>query len=198
MWKLKLSSQGDDPWVTSMNNHIGRQYWEFDPNLGTPEERAHVEKLRNDFTMNRLRMGSVGLATTVAPCFFFLAWDTMGANFEMLFSLFKQSWLLTLSMNMVPCLKKHTTLLETPREVSFAEYRHISKGGWPFSTPDSGWPVSDCTACWILGGKKEGEGGIERGLGGEVETPRVPSFGQVRTHFLPLELWCESCTKSSK
>ncbi|CAJ1951641.1 unnamed protein product [Sphenostylis stenocarpa] len=25
-------------------------------------------------------------------------------------------------------------------------YRHISKGGWPFSTPDNGWPVSDCTA----------------------------------------------------
>jgi len=25
-------------------------------------------------------------------------------------------------------------------------YRHISKGGWPFSTQDNGWPVSDCTA----------------------------------------------------
>ncbi|TKY46466.1 Cycloartenol synthase 2 [Spatholobus suberectus] len=25
-------------------------------------------------------------------------------------------------------------------------YRHISKGGWPFSTSDNGWPVSDCTA----------------------------------------------------
>lgn len=25
-------------------------------------------------------------------------------------------------------------------------YRHISKGGWPFSTPDNAWPVSDCTA----------------------------------------------------
>lgn len=25
-------------------------------------------------------------------------------------------------------------------------YRHISKGAWPFSTPDNGWPVSDCTA----------------------------------------------------
>ncbi|KAH1264006.1 Cycloartenol synthase 2 [Glycine max] len=25
-------------------------------------------------------------------------------------------------------------------------YRHISKGGWPFSTADNGWPVSDCTA----------------------------------------------------
>ncbi|KAK6152128.1 hypothetical protein DH2020_014763 [Rehmannia glutinosa] len=25
-------------------------------------------------------------------------------------------------------------------------YRHSSKGGWPFSTTDNGWPVSDCTA----------------------------------------------------
>eukprot|EP01125_Pyxidicula_operculata_P010681 TRINITY_DN3518_c0_g1_i1.p1 TRINITY_DN3518_c0_g1~~TRINITY_DN3518_c0_g1_i1.p1 ORF type:complete len:776 (-),score=192.12 TRINITY_DN3518_c0_g1_i1:88-2415(-) len=25
-------------------------------------------------------------------------------------------------------------------------YRHISKGAWPFSTIDHGWPISDCTA----------------------------------------------------
>ena len=25
-------------------------------------------------------------------------------------------------------------------------YRHISKGAWPFSTKDHGWPISDCTA----------------------------------------------------
>jgi cycloartenol synthase len=25
-------------------------------------------------------------------------------------------------------------------------FRHISKGGWPFSTQDHGWPISDCTA----------------------------------------------------
>jgi squalene/oxidosqualene cyclase-like protein len=25
-------------------------------------------------------------------------------------------------------------------------YRHISKGGWPFSTRDHGWPITDCTA----------------------------------------------------
>jgi cycloartenol synthase len=25
-------------------------------------------------------------------------------------------------------------------------YRHISKGGWPFSTAAHGWPISDCTA----------------------------------------------------
>lgn len=25
-------------------------------------------------------------------------------------------------------------------------YRHDSKGGWSFSTPDNAWPVSDCTS----------------------------------------------------
>lgn len=25
-------------------------------------------------------------------------------------------------------------------------YRHRSKGGWPFSTRDHGWPIADCTA----------------------------------------------------
>jgi len=25
-------------------------------------------------------------------------------------------------------------------------YRHVSKGAWPFSTIDHGWPISDCTA----------------------------------------------------
>ncbi|GLT66452.1 hypothetical protein SLA2020_388170 [Shorea laevis] len=54
MWKLKLS-QGNDSWVKSINNHIGRQYWEFDPNLGTPEERAQVEKARDGFKKNRFQ-----------------------------------------------------------------------------------------------------------------------------------------------
>jgi cycloartenol synthase len=25
-------------------------------------------------------------------------------------------------------------------------YRHISKGAWPFSSRDHGWPISDCTS----------------------------------------------------
>lgn len=32
---------------------------------------------------------------------------------------------------------------ETDRELYF---RHVSKGGWPFSTAAHGWPISDCTA----------------------------------------------------
>ncbi|XP_019069346.2 cycloartenol synthase [Solanum lycopersicum] len=55
MWKLKLS-EGDDPWIRSLNNNVGRQYWEFDQNSGTDEERSHVEDIREHFSMNRFHV----------------------------------------------------------------------------------------------------------------------------------------------
>jgi squalene cyclase len=30
-------------------------------------------------------------------------------------------------------------------------FRHISKGGWPFSTAAHGWPISDCTGEGLKG-----------------------------------------------
>ncbi|XP_049366109.1 cycloartenol synthase-like [Solanum verrucosum] len=51
MWKLKLSDR-NDPWIRSLNNNIGRQYWEFDQNSGTEEERSHIEDIREHFSMN--------------------------------------------------------------------------------------------------------------------------------------------------
>ncbi|XWS28230.1 hypothetical protein CRYUN_Cryun25bG0048200 [Craigia yunnanensis] len=53
MWKLKIAEDG--PWLSTVNNHIGRQHWEFDRNAGTPEERAQVESLRLEFRKNRFR-----------------------------------------------------------------------------------------------------------------------------------------------
>lgn len=55
MWKLKVSEGENEAWVTSVNNHIGRMFWEFDPDAGTPDERAQVDQLRNHFTSNRFR-----------------------------------------------------------------------------------------------------------------------------------------------
>lgn len=54
MWKLRIS-RGEDPWIKSTNNHVGRQYWEFDPNHGTVQEKAQVEKAREEFYKNRFQ-----------------------------------------------------------------------------------------------------------------------------------------------
>ncbi|KAI7752719.1 hypothetical protein M8C21_019626, partial [Ambrosia artemisiifolia] len=50
---LKLSKGEDDVGVTSVNNHIGRQFWEFDPHGGTPEERSQIESMREEFARNK-------------------------------------------------------------------------------------------------------------------------------------------------
>ncbi|KAL0552583.1 hypothetical protein IC582_011701 [Cucumis melo] len=53
MWRLKIGEGGNDPYIYSMNNFVGRQIWEFDPNAGTREEHAEIEHLRQRFTKNR-------------------------------------------------------------------------------------------------------------------------------------------------
>ena len=39
-----------------------------------------------------------------------------------------------------------TQVIEEAQEPLGEYYRHISKGAWPFSTRDHGWPISDCTS----------------------------------------------------
>ncbi|XP_034696602.1 cycloartenol synthase 2-like [Vitis riparia] len=53
MWRLKVADGGNDPYIYSTNNFVGRQIWEFDPDYGTPEERAEVEAARENFLKNR-------------------------------------------------------------------------------------------------------------------------------------------------
>ncbi|KAL1318852.1 hypothetical protein HN51_071133 [Arachis hypogaea] len=52
MWRLKVSD-GGSPWLRTLNDHVGRQIWEFDPNLGSPEELAQIEAARKSFRENR-------------------------------------------------------------------------------------------------------------------------------------------------
>nr|BBI55115.1 cycloartenol synthase [Bauhinia forficata] len=54
MWKLKIA-EGTSPWLRTLNNHVGRQVWEFDPKLGTPEELMEIERAREKFSENRFQ-----------------------------------------------------------------------------------------------------------------------------------------------
>ncbi|CAI8594606.1 unnamed protein product [Vicia faba] len=54
MWKLKCSeSKEGQELITSVNNHIGRQYWEFDQHAGNEQERAPVVEAQKLFNDNR-------------------------------------------------------------------------------------------------------------------------------------------------
>lgn len=52
MWRLKIA-EGGSPWLRTNNNHVGRQVWEFEPNLGSPEEIAAIERARELYRENR-------------------------------------------------------------------------------------------------------------------------------------------------
>ncbi|XP_050231956.1 lupeol synthase-like [Mercurialis annua] len=56
MWRLKIAEGGNNPYVFSTNNFLGRQTWEFDPEAGSPEERAEVEEARRNYWNNRFHV----------------------------------------------------------------------------------------------------------------------------------------------
>ena len=57
MWKLKFGGDiAKEPYLFSTNNFHGRQIWEYDPDAGSPEERAEVEEARRHFYQNRFKV----------------------------------------------------------------------------------------------------------------------------------------------
>ncbi|MED6110490.1 Beta-amyrin synthase [Stylosanthes scabra] len=60
MWRLKIGEGGNNPYLFSTNNFVGRQTWEYDPDAGTPEEREEVEVARRHFYENRFKVKPCG------------------------------------------------------------------------------------------------------------------------------------------
>nr|AUC63275.1 cycloartenol synthase [Kalopanax septemlobus] len=52
MWKLKIA-EGGNPWLRTLNDHVGRQIWEFNPKIGSPEELAEIDNVRDTFRKHR-------------------------------------------------------------------------------------------------------------------------------------------------
>ena len=57
MWRLKVGASDtvSQTWLSSLNDHVGRQTWEFDPSPPTnPSDLVEVENARQEFAQNRL------------------------------------------------------------------------------------------------------------------------------------------------
>ena len=52
-------------------------------------------------------------------------------------------------------------------------YRHISKGAWPFSTRDHGWPISDCSSEGLKAAVALGVGADARRVGKPISKERL-------------------------
>jgi len=54
MWRFVSQSNSDrHPHLRSLNEHIGRQTWEWDPDAGTQEDRDKAEQLRAAFVASK-------------------------------------------------------------------------------------------------------------------------------------------------
>ncbi|KAG6766616.1 hypothetical protein POTOM_027783 [Populus tomentosa] len=59
MWKLTIGAESvhdngqSSSWLKSVNNHLGRQVWEFCPQLGSPEELLQLQNARLSFQAQR-------------------------------------------------------------------------------------------------------------------------------------------------
>ncbi|XP_054794598.1 beta-amyrin synthase-like isoform X1 [Prosopis cineraria] len=60
MWRLKIGERGNNPYIFSTNNFVGRQTWEFHAEDGSQEERDEVEAARQHFSSNRSRFRACG------------------------------------------------------------------------------------------------------------------------------------------
>lgn len=74
------------------------------------------------------------------------------------------------------CRASPAYLFESPRNRD-RFYRHVSQGGWPFSTSAHGWPISDCTGeglkgCLALTHSKTVQQAIKKGSLKQIDETR--------------------------
>ncbi len=72
-------------------------------------------------------------------------WDTAFAMQALLASPFAQDPRFADMMSAGHAFVRDNQILDDVPDLA-GHYRHASKGGWPFSTRDHGWPITDCTA----------------------------------------------------
>ncbi|CAA2983748.1 beta-amyrin synthase [Olea europaea subsp. europaea] len=53
MWRLEIAEGGNNHYLYSTNDYVGRQTWKFDPDYSMAEDRAEVEKTLQEFWNNR-------------------------------------------------------------------------------------------------------------------------------------------------
>nr|CAB3456063.1 unnamed protein product [Digitaria exilis] len=130
--------------LKTSNNFLGRSVWEFDADLGTPEERDEVERLRREFTERRFeRREASDLLLRMQVYDGCPSWET---------AFIVQAYCSTDLVNEFgPTLRKAHEFIKSSQIRENhpdyeAYYRHSSKGSWTLSTADNGWNVSDCTA----------------------------------------------------
>ncbi|KAH7624092.1 hypothetical protein Ndes2526B_g01344 [Nannochloris sp. 'desiccata'] len=63
-------------------------------------------------------------------------------------------------------------VIDEPQQPLGEYYRHISKGAWPFSTRDHGWPISDCSSEGLKAAITLAELGTKSG-GPAIPAPRL-------------------------
>ena len=56
MWRLTIGEGGNDPYIYSTNDFVGRQIWEFDAEASNPKERAEVEDACLNFYNHRFQV----------------------------------------------------------------------------------------------------------------------------------------------
>ncbi len=120
--------------IGPINKVLNTIVWQLQ-NPGGPEVRAHLERL-GDYLWSGadgLRMNGYNSSEL---------WDTAFAV-QAVVATGAPAGTGALLSRAGEYLEQNQVLEDTPEHERF--YRHPSRGGFPFSTRDHGWPISDCT-----------------------------------------------------